>query len=148
MPAKYLVALDRSHLRIYRFSQQPGQFTPSIQPVDAFDLPEDGNPYDSNLETGKSFLEGKRRPPPPSEDVPVYAQDDREWRLVEHLVERISHFMEKNPDSTWNLAAQPGLRNQVIEAVPERLRLRLDQVFTKDLVNVPPVELREYFALH
>lgn len=145
---KYLVTLDRARLRIYRFSQQPGQFTPSIQPVDALDLPQKRNPYfthENDLAGRFSHSKGWA-PALPADEVPPL-QDEDQSRVVELLAERIGSFMEKNPNSTWKLAAGSALRDAVINALPESVRLRLDQVIAKDLVNVPPVELREHFAL-
>lgn len=148
MPAKYLVTLDRLHLRIYRYSQQPGQFTPSIQPLDAFDLPNRENFYGSDRQERRArFVDSRNRAAELLDDDPPPSQEEQEMRLVERLVERISYFLEKNPESTWNLAANPALRDQVMNMLPENLRLRLVQVISKDLVNVPPVELREHFAL-
>ena len=46
-----------------------------------------------------------------------------------------------------DLAAPASLRNELIEALPDSVQRRLDQVVSKDLVNVPPAELRTHFAL-
>lgn len=148
MAEKYLVTLDRARLRFYRFSQQPGQFTPSIQPVDAFDLPP--NPSSAGLNeadpTGR-YTGAKSWPNShPADEVPSLP-DRGQIQAAELLAERITTFLEKRPNSTWKLAAGSALRDVVIAALPEAVRLRLDQVISKDLVNVPPVELREHFAL-
>lgn len=145
MAEKYLVTLDRAHLRFYRFSQQPGQFTPSIQPVDAFDLPSSDGLNEADP-TGR-YAGAKSWPNShPADEVPPLP-DRGQTQAAELLAERITSFLEKRPNSTWKLAAGSALRDVVIAALPEAVRLRLDQVISKDLVNVPPVELREHFAL-
>ena len=148
MGHKFIIAADRAHLRIYRYSQQPGQFTPSIQPVDAYDIPEGEHSYaDSQSDLSGRFSAGKSRSSGLSLDEHVPVADEREREIVEQLAERITVFLEKHPNSTWDFAAGSGLRSHVIDALPDSVRLRLDQVISKDLVNVPPVELRQHFAL-
>lgn len=148
MAHKYIIAADRAHLRIYRYSQQPGQFTPSIQPVDAFDIPETKHSYsDSESDIGGRFPGSKSRTGIPSIDENLPITDERDHDIAEQLVDRITDFLEKHPNSTWDFAASSVLRSLVVNALPDPVRLRLDQVISKDLVNVPPVELRQHFAL-
>ena len=148
MAYKYLVTLDRARLRIYRFSQQPGQFTPSIQPVDAVDFPQSQNPYLSNdLDMAGRFSGFKGRTGGMPVDERSSMQEEAERSVIEQLTEHISDFLEKNPHSTWDLAVSSALRDKVVGALPESVRLSLDQIISKDLVNVPPAELREQFAL-
>lgn len=147
MAQKFIIAADRARLRIYRYSQQPGQFTPSIQPVDALDLAESRSAFLSN-DTDLGRYSGSRNRSmsmPVEEQVPT--QTDRERRIVDQLADRITMFLEKSPNSTWDLAAGSQLRDELIEALPVAVRHRLDQVISKDLINVPPAELREHFAL-
>lgn len=148
MAHKFLVALDRAHLRIYRFSQQPGQFTPSIQPVDALDVPEGGHSFfSSETDRASRLSHGATRFNSESFHEQPPLEDDQELRVVERLVERISDFFALNPHAPWHLAASSSLRDKVIKALPEAVRLRLDRVISKDLINVPPIELREHFVL-
>jgi Protein required for attachment to host cells len=148
MAPKYLVTLDRTHLRIYRYSQQPGQLTPSIQPVDAPDIPTKPNSYAVNETVGAGGLPGFAGGlQGTSADLRRPVQEDGEGRVVELLAERIANFLEAHPHSVWNMAATSGLRDEVIQALPEQARLRLDQVVERNLINVPPAELREHFSL-
>ena len=146
MAEKFIIAADRAHLRIYRYSQGPGQFTPSIQPVDAMDLPESRlSRADEELESADRYTDSPTRigAMPLKEGVPV----QQERRVTDELAAQIGAFMEKRPNSTWDLAAPSSIRNELIEALREPIRRRLDQVVSKDLVNVPPAELRAHFAL-
>lgn len=148
MAHKFIIALDRAHLRIYRFSQQPGQFTPSIQPVDAVDLSEGPASYADNVaDVAGRFSGVPARAGGTSVDERPVVQEDRDRYVVEQLVARITAFLQRNPNSTWDLAAGSALHNRLLEALPDPVRRRLDKVITKDLVNAPPMELREHFAL-
>ena len=146
MSQKYIIAVDRARLRIYRYSQQPGQFTPSIQPVDALDLPETRDSYSDGLAPDDRFSHARNRTNSPSLESELMP-DRSERRVTEQLAERIAAFMGKHPNSTWDLAAGAALRNELIEALPDSVRRRLDQVISKELVNVPPAALREHFVL-
>lgn len=148
MAHKFIIAADRAHLRIYRYSQQPGQFTPSIQPVDALDIPESDRAYaDSDADLGGRFAPSRSRGQGLSLDEPVVSHDERDRAVAGQLAERITVFLQKHANSTWDFAASAALRDHVIEALPDSIRLRLDQVISKDLVNVPPAVLRQHFAL-
>lgn len=148
MAHKYIIAADRAHLRIYRYSQQPGQFTPSIQPVDAYDIPESTPSYvDSESDMASRYPVSKGRTSGMSMDERLPLADERDHEVIGQLAQRITAFLEKHPNSTWDFAAGSGLRSHVIDALPDAIRLRLDQVISKDLVNVPPIEIRQHFAL-
>lgn len=148
MAQKFIIAADRTHLRIYRYSQQPGQFTPSIQPVDAYDFPEANHSFaGTETDLAGRFPASKSWPSSSSLDECMATTEERDRHIAEQLVERITAFLEKYPNSTWDFAAGSALRSQVIDALPDAARLRLDQVISKDLVNVPPIELRQHFAL-
>jgi protein required for attachment to host cells len=148
MAEKYIIAADRSHLRIYRYSQEPGQFTPSIQPVDALDLPEGRDNYlDDDRDMAGRFpgAMGRGRGMSIGERLPL--EREKEGDVIELLAERIGLFMEQHPNATWDLAANSALYNELVDALPDPVRRRLNQVVSKDLVNVPPAELREHFTL-
>jgi hypothetical protein len=148
MAEKFIIAADRAHLRIYRYSQAPGQFTPSIQPVNALDFPEGKRAYSENdTDFAGRFQGSKGRPGGMSIDERLPMQEEQERRIVDELAGQIAAFMEKRPNSTWDLAAPSSIRNELIDALPETVQRRLDQVVSKDLVNVPPAELRAHFAL-
>lgn len=148
MAEKFIITADRAHLRIYRYSQAPGQFTPSIQPVNALDFPEGKRSYSENdTDFAGRFQGSKGRPAGMSIDERLPMQEEQERRIADELASQIAAFMEKRPNSTWDLAAPASLRNELIEALPDSVQRRLDQVVSKDLVNVPPAELRAHFAL-
>jgi len=147
MAQKYLVALDRARLRIYRFSQQPGQFTPSIQPVDALDFPSASADAKREKDRAGRFATFPGSYSDLSTDgAPLSDDEGEDQQIVDQIVRRISGFLEKNPDSTWTLASGSAFRDEVIEALPDPFRRRLDRVISKDLLNLPPVELREHFV--
>ena len=147
MAEKFIIAADRARLKIYRYAQAPGQFTPSIQPVNPAELLETRRPYpapEAQFASRHSGAAARSRSFPPSEGVPV-----REESIVPvaDLALQIGKFLEKKADATWDLAAPGAMLEELIDALPEDVRRRLDQVVTKDLVNVPPIELRAHFAL-
>jgi len=148
MADRYIIAADLAHLRIYRYSQEPGQFTPSLQPVDAFDFP-DGrrSPYSRDTDMAGRFPNSHGRSPGMSSDERLPYEEEVHRRSVELIVERITSFMQSNPNSTWDLAAGSNLRNALLETLPDGVRRRLNQVISKDLVNVSPADLRTHFAL-
>jgi hypothetical protein len=148
MAEKFIIAADRAHLRIYRYSQAPGQFTPSIQPVNALDLGEGRQTYsDSDTDFAGRYPGIRNRAGGLSTDERLPLQEGMERRAADELAAQIAAFMEKRPNSTWDLAAPASLRNDLVDALPDTVRRRLDQVVSKDLVNVPPAELRAQFAL-
>ncbi len=146
MAEKYIIAADRTHVRIYRYSQEPGQFTPSLQPVDALDLV-DENEFSRN----QIDLPGRFSNSPFGTDIvprkeEVHSSADKTL-LTDRLADRIAVFMSRRPNATWDLAANAALANELFELLPEPIRARLNRVVSKDLINVPPAELREHFAL-
>lgn len=145
MAERYLITADRAHLRIYRYSQEPGQYTPSIQPVDALDLQEARHSYLDGADLPGRFPTPAARGLAAEERAPLEMERDQE--LIEQLAERIAVFMQHNPNSTWDLAAPSTLHNQLVDSLPDAVRRRLNQIIPRDLVNVPPAELREQFAL-
>ncbi len=148
MADRYIIAADLAHLRIYRYSQEPGQFTPSLQPVDAFDFPDGKHSYTSReADISGRFPGSHGRSPGMSSDERLPLQEEVHRRSVDLIVERISSFMESNPNSTWDLAAGSSLRNALLESLPDGVRRRLNQVVSKDLVNTSPADLRSHFAL-
>jgi len=148
MADRYIIAADLAHLRIYRYSQEPGQFTPSLQPVDAFDFPDGRRSYVSReADVAGRFPGSHGRSPGMSSDERLPLQEEVHRRSVELIVERITSFIESNPNSTWDLAAGSNLRNHLLETLPDGVRRRLNQVISKDLVNVSPADLRTHFAL-
>ena len=146
MADRYIIAADYAHLRIYRYSQEPGQFTPTLQPVDAFDFPESPRSYPGHEPdvSGGLYAENGRNLAA-EERIPF--QEDVQRRSSDKLAARISSFMLSNPNSTWDLAADSSLRDDLIDHLPDAVRRRLNQVISRDLVNAPPAELREHFAL-
>jgi hypothetical protein len=82
-----------------------------------------------------------------SSDERLPYEEEMHRRSVELIVERITSFMQSNPNSTWDLAAGSHLRNALLETLPDGVRRRLNQVISKDLVNVSPADLRSHFAL-
>lgn len=146
MAEKYIIAADRAHLRIYRYSQQPGQFTPSLQPVDALDLDDEASFSRTSTELPGRFSASPflSDPIPRSEEVQTR---DKPAQMTERLAERIAVFMARRANASWDLAANPALANELFELLPEPIRARLNRVVSKDLVNVPPAELREHFSL-
>ena len=149
MPDRYIIAADLAHLRIYRYSQEPGQFTPSLQPVDAFDFPNGRrSPYSRETDMSGRFPGSKGTlTAGMSSDERLPYEEEVHRRSVELIVERITSFMQSNPNSTWDLAAGANLRNALLETLPDGVRRRLNQVISKDLVNVSPADLRTHFAL-
>lgn len=150
MPDRYIIATDRAHLRIYRYSQEPGQFTPSLQPVDSFDFTKDRDRPSFMAEEPllkENYTEGVNFDAAIGlgEDMPF--SYGRAQNPALHLAERITAFMQSNPNSTWDLAADSSLRNELIDQLPDGVRRRLNQIVSKDLVNAPPAALREHFAL-
>ena len=148
MADRYIIAADNAHLRIYRYSQEPGQFTPSLQPVDFFDFPETSPAYISREEdvSGRFPSSGDQSTREPFENS-IPSREDVPRRSTEVLIERIAAFMQSNPNSTWDLAAGAAIKNELLEELPDGVRRRLNQVISKDLINVPPAEIREQFAL-
>src|SRR5690349_4658971 len=145
MAQKFIIAVDRAHLRIYRYSQQPGQFTPSIQPVDSLDIPEGHDSYtDNDSDMAGRFPGSRGRSGGMSIDERLPMKEEHMRTIVEQLADRITAFLEKHPNSTWDMAVGAPLRSQLVDALPDPVRRRLDQVISKDLVNVPPAELREH----
>ncbi|PTY08506.1 hypothetical protein DB347_02685 [Opitutaceae bacterium EW11] len=145
MLGKFIITADRYRLRIYRYAKARGQFTPSIQPVDALDLRED-------VETPRAD------PAPPSAVGAVAAAAAPGEEMPEPGVmlarqataqfsAKIASFLAEQPDATWDFAAPASMRDSVIELLPESVRSRLGQTVAKDLVQAPPAELREHFAL-
>lgn len=137
MADRLIIAADRNRLRIYRFAKAPGQFTASIQPVDAMDL------VDSDARLNATPLSVWR------ESMDTRAEELRAERArrVALLSARIAEFLAENPGPTWDFAAAATLRDEVLELLPEPARRRMDRVIAKDLVTAPPAELREHFAL-
>jgi hypothetical protein len=149
MPERYLITADRAHLRIYRYSQEPGQYTPSIQPVDALDIPEGRASYTDAESDASGRFPGSRGPGhhgmSSNERLPLEREEER--NLAALLAERIAVFMQHNQNSTWDLAAPSALHAHLLDCLPDAVRRRLNQIIPRDLVNVPPAELREHFAL-
>ena len=148
MAEKFIIAADRARLKIYRFAQAPGQFTPSIQPVNAIELLDRKQPYPPAENTFALRFGGHRgRGGSLSAGEGLPEAETEESLSPAELTDQITAFLEKHPEAIWDLAVPGSLRDDLLEALPEEVRLRLDQVVTKDLVNVTPMELRAHFAL-
>lgn len=144
MAERFLMTADQSHLRIYRYSQAPGQFTPSIQPVDALDVAESSYSYLESVSRRDSISDGENAY---ALDGEAFDLSERDRDSVERLAEGIAVFMQRNPNSTWDLAAASSIHSFLVDALPDSVRRRLNQVIPRDLVNASPADLREQFAL-
>jgi Protein required for attachment to host cells len=144
MPERYIITADRARLRIYRYSQEPGQLTPSIQPVDALDLqPAKKAVRTETPVTDDSFSPAAWSSPP----IDHRADGEHEKRAVGELAGTIEAFLSGVPHADWNFAAPSVLGDAILDNLSDPARRKLDQVVSKDLVNAPPAELRQYFEL-
>ncbi|HEU5077767.1 MAG TPA: host attachment protein [Opitutaceae bacterium] len=144
MAERFLMTADQARLRIYRYSQAPGQFTPSIQPVDSLDVADSPFSYLENLPEPEPISDGETEF---SVEGSVNTLTARERDSVERLAEGITIFMQRNPNSTWDLAATSSIHAFLVDALPDAVRRRLNQVIPRDLVDSSPADLREQFAL-
>ena len=150
MAEKFIITADRARLRIYRYAQAAGQFTPSLQPVNTTESAPRGAGISARAAGGASSrtstFPSRVGGYPLQEHVGTHAEQVQP-PTAEELAAQIATFLEKRADSTWDFGAPAAIQNEILDALPESVRRRLDRIVTKDVVNLPPVDLRSHFAL-
>jgi Protein required for attachment to host cells. len=155
MSPHYIVIADHAHLRIFTERTDPGQTTPALDEVFAFDFTPGRNGYtDNDTDRAGRFQSSKHQgvaSGAPSartgmsidERLPMQREAHR--RAVVEIAGSIETFFLRHPDATWDFAAGPSTHNAILERLPAPLRQRLRTSRAKDLVNQPVGELRERF---
>ena len=154
MSEHYIVTLDAGHLRIYSEQREAGQFTPSLQQVEAMDFPAGRqNCTDRDTDMAGRFPSSKRQAAGPgpilggmSIDERLPMQREEERRRAKELAAELDAFFAGRPDATWDFAAGPELNGAVLELLSRGVRQRIKRSVTKDLVNQPTAGLRAYFG--
>lgn len=155
MSEHYIVAVDHGHLRIYAERMAPGQFTPTLVPVEAMDFPAGKKGY-TDRETdmaGRFPGAGGRVAGAPGaahsgmsidERMPMRREEDR--RRARELASVLESFLEQRTEASWDFAAGPDLNHAVLEQLSPPVRRRLRRSVPKDLVNQRADEVRAHFA--
>jgi hypothetical protein len=163
MSEHYIVTLNAGHLRIFEERQNPGQFTPTLQSVEALDFPAGRQAY-TDRETdqagrfgsSKHQSAGQGAPGAPGgsttgrsgmsidERLPMQREEAR--RRAKELAAEIDKFFGARPEATWDFAAGPELNGAVLEQISRPVRERIKRSVAKDLVNQRTDELRAHFS--
>jgi hypothetical protein len=155
MSEHYIVTLDHGHLRIYAERMAPGQYTPTLVPVEAMDFPQGKKSYvdrDTDM-AGRFPGDGGRVSGQPGaghagmsidERLPMQREEDR--RRARELASVLESFLEQRAEASWDFAAGPDLINAVLEQLSPPVRRRLRRSVPKDLVNQRVDEVRAHFA--
>ena len=163
MSEHYIVTLNAGHLRIFEERSEPGQSTPSLQPVESLDFPAGRQAYtDRDTDQAGRFgssrnqSAGQGAPGSPGgsatgrsgmsidERLPMQREEGR--RRAKELAAQIDKFFAARPDATWDFAAGPELNGAVLEQISRPVRERIKRSIAKDLVNQRTDQLRAHFS--
>ncbi|HEX2860715.1 MAG TPA: host attachment protein [Lacunisphaera sp.] len=143
---RFIVVLDRAHLRIYQVKGADHTVRTRFEPVDSFDLPA-GLQHYTDRDTDQAGRFASRGGPGGGsidERLPMKQEQDR--RLAKELAMRLQQFLERHEHATWDYAAGPALHGLVLDELPSAVRSRLDREITKELVSHTPAELEAHFT--
>jgi hypothetical protein len=153
MNPHYIVLADHGHLRIFEQRSGPGQNTPGLVEVRAFDFPQGRASYtEHDTDFAGRFQSSKqqgRGPGAPtarigmSVDERLPKQNEVQRRTIGDVAEAINGFIEGQPDATWDFAAPPSAHNAIVEQLLPKTRQRLQKSIAKDLVHQPTTQLLE-----
>jgi hypothetical protein len=163
MSEHYIVTLDHGHLRIYAERMPPGQYTPSLEQVEAMDFPLGKHSYtDRDTDQAGRFGSSKHQSAGQGaagqadysatgrsgmsidERLPMQREESR--RRAKELAAEIDSFFKKRPEASWDFAAGPELNGTVLELISPAVRQRVRRSVAKDLVNQRLDEVRAHFA--
>lgn len=153
MSEHYVVTVDHGHLRIYAERMAPGQFTPTLVPVEAMDFPAGIKGYTDRETDMAGRFPGKRvmgnsgaghAGMSIDERLPMRREEER--RRARELASVLESFFDQREEASWDFAAGPDLNHAVLEHLSPPVRRRLRRSLPKDLVNQRSDEVREHFA--
>jgi hypothetical protein len=153
MSEHYIITLDHGHLRIYLERIAPGQFTPSLEPMEMMDFPAGRHSYsDRDTDMAGRFpsagvpgqADTGHRGMSIDERLPMQREENR--RRARELASMVESFLEQRAEASWDFAAGPDLNHAVLELLSPPVRRRLRRSVPKDLVNQRLDEVRAHFA--
>jgi hypothetical protein len=144
MRIRFVVVLDRGHVRIYSEDQEPGWPKPVLRIEGAFDLVNGHASHTGRLAEKAGRFSGAHGPGGAPERLTMSEEEDR--RVAEELARLINGFFHDTPGEPWDIAAPPVLCHMVLDRIEATHRSQLRRTVQKDLVKVPTASLKSHFV--
>ncbi len=152
-PEHFIILIDRAHLRIFRTDSSDTSRPEVPTLTHALDAPAGRRGYAAEESDQAGQFPGSRPPRLASatsaggtNDERLPMQEERDRKIERDWSAQLEDFLTTHDTSTWDFAAGPALHRAVLDRLSPGVRQRLRQALQKDLVNVPPAELRNHFA--